>query len=77
MTVEDYRYWKDIHRDDGRELEIRTCQECKFSEVKTNEGDWVSYVTRGRIEYMEECYKNNKDYTKCESCKERLYNGWK
>ncbi len=72
MNKEKYRYWKDKHVDDGRELEIRTCLECKFSEVKVgdSESDWVSYLTLGKMNFNHEYFKKHNKFYNCKSCQE-------
>lgn len=64
-----YRYWKDKDNETGKELNIRTCEECKYSEVKCEDGMWCAYVTFERIEFL---HKNNYSM-KCSLCEERLY----
>lgn len=44
--MDTYRYWVD----EG--LDIRTCKECKFTEVKSPiDGEWLLYLTQERIDY--------------------------
>lgn len=80
MNENKYRYWQDKHVDDGRELQIRTCNECKFSEVKVGdkESDWVAYLTLEKINFNHEYFKKHIRFPDCKSCKEWMeeINGW-
>lgn len=60
-----YKYWND------GEYEIRTCNECKFSEIKSGdkENDWVSYLTREKINFNYEYFKKYNRFPDCKTCK--------
>lgn len=58
-----YKYWTE----DG--LEVRTCKLCKQSQAKSiNDGFWVVYFTKERLDHEFEKMREGSDPADCEFC---------
>jgi len=53
MNKTEWRFYKE----DGYDL--RECNKCKLSQVKTKDGDWAVYFTYARIEHAFDCWIND------------------